>query len=151
MHHDRSHASSSTGEVPPKVSLVFRIGIVGHRPNRLKHADQNVLAGRLNELIFAIQQEVVEYYAAQRTLYANIAPVIRASSPLAEGVDRIFAEQAIKAGCELGVIIPFPQAEFEQDFQTSDALEPNSIDRFCSLLRQARRSMSLTVPEKMRR
>lgn len=138
MNQDRSHTGPSTGTSPPKVSLVFRIGIVGHRPNRLKHADQNVLATRLNELISAIQQEVVEYYDAQRTLYADIVPVIRALSPLAEGVDRIFAEQAIKAGCELGVILPFPQAEFEQDFQPSDAMEPNSIDRFRSLLRQAR-------------
>lgn len=132
-----SHADSSFSASPPKVSLVFRIGIVGHRPNRLKHADQNVLAGQLNELISAAQQEVVEYYAVQRILYADTAPVIRALSPLAEGVDRIFAEQAIKTGCELGVVLPFAQAEFEQDFQPSDAMEPNSIDHFRSLLRQA--------------
>jgi hypothetical protein len=132
-----AHADSSFNVSPPKVSLVFRIGIVGHRPNRLKHADQNVLAERLNELISAARQEVIEYYAIQRTLYAETAPVIRALSPLAEGVDRVFAEQALMTGCELGVILPFVQAEFEQDFQPSDAMEPNSIDHFRSLLSQA--------------
>lgn len=123
---------------PPKVSLVFRIGIVGHRPNRLKHADQNLLAARLSELLTAVQYEVTVDYAVQRALYSDAAPVIRAISQLAEGVDRMFAEQAIATSCELGVILPFPQAEFEQDFQSPDALEPDSSDRFRRLLSKAR-------------
>lgn len=123
---------------PPKVSLVFRIGVVGHRPNRLKHADHDLLAARLRELIAAVQQEVTDNYTAHRTLYSDAAPVIRAISPLAEGVDRMFAEQAIATGCELGVILPFPQAEFERDFQPPDALEPDSPVRFRRLLSKAR-------------
>lgn len=138
MNQDRFRTIPSIGTSPPKVSLVFRIGIVGHRPNRLKHADPPVLAGRLDELISAVQQEVVRHHNVHRTLYSEAAPVIRAISPLAEGVDRMFAEQAIATGCELGVILPFPQAEFQQDFQPPDALEPDSPDRFRRLLSKAR-------------
>lgn len=128
---------------PPKVSLVFRIGIVGHRPNRLKHADQKLLAARLSELLAAIQQEVTDDYTAHRRLYSDAAPVIRAISPLAEGVDRLFAEQALATGCELCVILPFPQVEFEQDFHPPDAQEPDSLDRFRRLLSNARTVFAL--------
>lgn len=117
---------------------MFRIGVVGHRPNRLKHADHDLLAARLRELIAAVQQEVTDNYTAHRTLYSDAAPVIRAISPLAEGVDRLFAEQALATGCELGVILPFPRAEFEQDFQPPAALEPDSPDRFRRLISKAR-------------
>ena len=41
---------------------------------------------------------------------------MRVVSPLAEGTDRIFAEQALGLGFELCAVLPFPQAEFEKDF-----------------------------------
>lgn len=123
---------------PPKVSLVFRVGIVGHRPNRLQYADHNLLATRLRELITTVQQEVSANYTVHRTLYSDAVPVICAISPLAEGVDRMFAQEAIATGCELTVVLPFPQAEFEKDFRPDSALEENSIDHFRGLLGKAK-------------
>ena len=122
---------------PPKVSLVFRIGIVGHRPNRLKHADHALLSKRLYELITTIQHEVSAHYTVHRTLYCDDPITIRAISPLAEGIDRMFAREAIATGCELAVVLPFPQAEFENDFQHESALEENSLDHFRGLLEKA--------------
>jgi hypothetical protein len=122
---------------PPKVPLVFRIGIVGHRPNRLKHADHDLLCKRLSEQITIVQQEVSSNYSKHKALYSDEPPVIRAISPLAEGVDRMFAKEAISANCELVVVLPFPQAEFENDFQPPSALEENSLGQFRELLGKA--------------
>ena len=122
---------------PPKVPLVFRIGIVGHRPNRLKHADHDLLCKRLSELISIVRQEVSLNYSENKSLYSDEPPLIRAISPLAEGVDRMFSREAIATGCELAVVLPFPQAEFENDFQPETALEENSLEQFRGLIGKA--------------
>lgn len=70
-------------------------------------------------------------------LYSDEPPVVRAISPLAEGVDRMFAREAISTGCELTVVLPFPQAEFENDFQRESALEENSLEQFRGLIGKA--------------
>lgn len=122
---------------PPKVSLVFRVGVVGHRPNRLRHADLNALASKLRDLLSAVQGELNEYHKSRSSWYSETAPVVRAISPLAEGTDRIFAEQALANACDLEVVLPFPQQEFERDFQLPDALEHDSLGQFRGLLSNA--------------
>ena len=57
------------------------------------------------------------------SLYAKPA-ILRALSPLAEGSDRIFAEEALALGYELCCPMPFYQEEFEKDFVAPAALEP---------------------------
>ena len=71
------------------------------------------------------------------------APVVTAK-PVDEDVfpGRVMSKARVndmfKVGCEVGVNLPVVQTEFEQDFQPSDAVEQNSIDRFRRLLGQAR-------------
>ena len=122
---------------PPKPPLAFRVGIVGHRPNRLRAADMGLLAGTLRDILQAVQDEVAEVARSQSALFANAAPVLRAVSPLAEGTDRLFAEQALALGWDLCCVMPFPQAEYEKDFVGETALEPDSLNRFRSILSQA--------------
>jgi hypothetical protein len=50
-----------------------------------------------------------------------------AFSPLAEGADRLVAEEALKTGYSLFSPLPFPQAEYEKDF-------PASVEVFRALL-----------------
>lgn len=124
-------------EAPPRPPLVLRIGVVGHRPNRLGAAEVPLLAARLREIIHAVRDEVLAHLGDNPELYADRAPVVRALSPLAEGTDRLFAEQALAEGCELTVVMPFHQAEFENDFAPPHALEPDSITAFRRLLARA--------------
>lgn len=70
-------------------------------------------------------------------LFADDAPVLRAISPLAEGTDRVFAEQALALGWDLCCVMPFPQAEYEKDFVGATALEKDSLNRFRSILDEA--------------
>lgn len=63
-------------------------------------------------------------------LYAAVPAKLRLLSPLAEGADRLVAEEALALGYELEVPMPFAQAEYEKDF-------PDSVAAFRALLGQA--------------
>lgn len=66
-------------------------------------------------------------------------------SALAEGADRLAAEAVLRRpGGRLGVVLPFPQAEYERDFQ-----EPPSLAAFRQLLARADRVVELpeTAPD----
>ena len=60
-------------------------------------------------------------------------------SALAEGADRLAAERVLRRpGGRLDVVLPFPQAEYERDFE-----EPSSLAAFRQLLAQANRVVEL--------
>ena len=119
---------------PPKPPLAFRVGIVGHRPNRLQAADMHLLGTTIRGILQAVQEEVARVAESQAALFASDAPVLRAISPLAEGTDRLLADQAIALGWDLCCVMPFPQAEYEKDFVGEAALETDSLARFRKFL-----------------
>jgi hypothetical protein len=135
------------GVNPPCAPLAFRVGIVGHRPDRLREADTTRLSHAILEILSAIRDEVVAFGTRDRTLYADGTPVLRAISSLAEGSDRLFADRALDLRFELCCPFPFPQTEFERDFQPPQALVPDSLDSFRALLDRAARESALTVFE----
>ncbi len=122
---------------PPRPQLAFRVGIVGHRPNRLGSADLPSLSGVVGSILMAVKANVEEIGSANRDIYSDEPPVLRAVSPLAEGSDRIFAEQALNLGYDLSCPMPYFQAEYEKDFLPGVALEPDSLERFRGLLERA--------------
>jgi hypothetical protein len=132
---------------PPQAPLAFRVGVVGHRPNRLQKADLAALTGVLREILLTVRQDVADFHEHHRSLFADVPPVFRAVSPLAEGSDRLFAEQAINIGYELCCPMPFARSEFEKDFAPAHAFEADSLARFRSLLERAEKETALTVFE----
>jgi hypothetical protein len=133
---------NSSELLPPP--LTFRIGFVGHRPNRLAGSDQLVLSKALALILANAKEEVSRIWQADSKWYSGDAPVLQAVSSLAEGTDRMFAEEAKKLGYSLSCPMPFPQQEFEADFATGKALEPDSLIRFRKILDQAERAWGLT-------
>jgi hypothetical protein len=113
---------------PPRAVLAFRVGIVGHRPNRLpKDKDRlDALRQMLRNVLEDVKADLSDYARSSPTAmpYSAQPFILRAVSPLAEGADRIFADEAIDLGYELLCPMPFNQAEFEKDFVSPDALEP---------------------------
>ncbi len=107
---------------PPRARLAFRVGIVGHRPDRLPKdpAILDALQKQIGRVLELVQSEVFKFGSADRTsataLYAPDRPILRAVSPLAEGSDRMFGEEAIKLGYEVLCPMPFYREEFERDF-----------------------------------
>ncbi len=129
---------------PPKVPLAFRVGVVGHRPNRLKNTDIKKLKATLKKILGAIKEEAVSAAEINKQFFQDKSHILRAISPLAEGTDRYFAEQAIDLGYELCSIMPFIQAEFENDFSPATQLEDRSLDHFRELLDRAEKDKKLT-------
>lgn len=117
-----------------KYPHTFSVGIVGHRPNRLHSADLPVLASVIRETLVEIQDTV---------LAQPINTSLHAISPIAEGVDRIFAEQALELGWPLICPLPFPIEEYAKDFKPDVALEPESLSRFHCLLGRANEIIEL--------
>ena len=136
---------------PPRTVIAFRVGIVGHRPNRLPKDNENLdmLRQALRDVLEEVKAEVSNYAVSPstRALYSDAPYVLRAVSPLAEGTDRIFADQAIDLGYELLCPMPFAQEEFERDFVPPEALEPDSRERFRSLLKRGREGAGVTTFE----
>lgn len=139
------NAIASSG--PPRAPLAFRVGVVGHRPDRLKQADLSVLSTVMRKILSAVKEAVWEVRDTHPQLYADALPVLRAISPLAEGSDRLFAEQALDLGYGLICPLPFLQEEFERDFAAGKALVPDSLGHFRTLLDRANRQTSLSLFE----
>jgi hypothetical protein len=134
---------------PPKVRLTFRVGVVGHRPNRLKREDIPLLAGRLGEVLSSVKKAVSDFSAKHPGLFSSESPRLRAISPLAEGTDRYFARESLKLGYELFCPLPFHKEEFENDFKPPTSLEPdiNSVAEFNNILDEARNKSGVTIFE----
>ncbi len=99
-----------------KIPLV--LSVTGHRDLNLEDSE-----AVKKEITDYLQNEVIEKYKS--------SPV-RFLSALAEGADRLAAQVAIDCRCELGVILPFEQEEYEKDFKS-----PESLAEFRQLLAMA--------------
>jgi hypothetical protein len=141
--HEGQNSSQASTTRPPKTRLTFRIGVVGHRPNRLQDADLGMLQHRIHALLMLIRDRVTAFGDGNASLFAPGCATLRVVSPLAEGADRIVAEAALGLGYQLHCPMPFAQAEFEKDFEPPEALEPDSLTRFHDLLECAERSTGL--------
>ncbi len=117
---------------PPKPKLVVRVGVTGHRPNRLQSASMDMLQQRIGEVLATIKDMVKLIRQEATAYYADTPPVLRLISPLAEGADRIVAQEAINIGCELQCPLPFEQKQYEKDFVLAE-----SLTEFQNLLNQA--------------
>lgn len=117
---------------PPRAKLVVRVGVTGHRPNGLQAANKNMLNKHIQEVLVAIKDIVQVIHRDTVTYYDNSAPVLRLISPLAEGADRMVANEAISQGYELQCPLPFERNQYQKDFVT-----PDSWVEYNSLLNQA--------------
>jgi hypothetical protein len=107
--------------------LAIRVGVTGAR--NLTAAQTDALRPAVADILAAIARESARLAANPRAaaVYAPAPPALRLLSPLAEGADRLVAEEASKAGFTLFAPLPFPQADYEQDF-------PATLEAFRALL-----------------
>jgi hypothetical protein len=107
----------------------LRIGITGAR----SLAEEQILrlSTELHEVLLAAQQRMRQFVGSDhpsvRAAYLDAPgqtadPLLRFISPLARGADRLAARVALGLGYRLHVPMPFPQAEYEQDFDTPEDL-----------------------------
>lgn len=116
-------------------ALAFRVGVTGSRKIELEKT-----AALLQQVRAVLKQvcheiEVLARDARAKQIYKNdpsglLSIVLRLVSPLADGADRLVAEEALKLGYRLIAPFPFSRKEYEKDF-------PDNVDAFCQLAEQA--------------
>lgn len=120
--------------------MAFRVGVVGHRPDRLPQdaASLDAIRARIAEVLATVAETVRDFHhGPDAAFYSREGPRLRANSPLAEGSDRMFAEEALRLGYDLCCIMPFAQAEFEADFLPPAAFGENALEHFRDILARA--------------
>ncbi len=121
----------------PKPPLAIRVGVTGHRLNKLDARNVPELHARARDALRAIASVMRGIAAGDRGRGAyehgaamRLVPRLRCLSPLAEGADRIVAQEALELGYSLEAPLPFTQREYERDF-------PDTLAEFRSFLAQA--------------
>ena len=127
-------AKTANDNLRPRAAL--RVGITGHR--RLTADQIQSLQPRLSAVLKAIAQTAADSTVIAREAYSTVPLVLRATSPLAEGADRLFAQAALDLGYELQCPLPFAREEYCKDFTDGAGNpDPASIAEFNEILRHA--------------
>ena len=112
----------------PNPRMALRVGVTGHR-----NLDTSLIA-RLRPLVRQALKQIVcgvdQILQESKAAWSAEPPLLRALSPIAEGADRLFAEEALALGFTLESPLPFHREEYEKDF-------PASLEAFRGLLARA--------------
>ena len=115
----------------------MRVGVTGHR--NLARADRECLRGKVRAALESTWAGAKAVLARpDRGGYADLPPVLRVVSPLAEGTDRLVAREALDLGYELQCPLPFARDEYENDFVSKESRE-----EYRDLLNRADRVLEL--------
>jgi hypothetical protein len=101
----------ATDKTPPRLALT--VGVTGHRDLDAKICHN--LRSRVRVTLEQIKDSVEEAATKWPDFYDGPA-ILWAVSPLAEGADRIFAEEALRLGYELECPLPFNREEYRNEF-----------------------------------
>ncbi|MFZ4381402.1 MAG: hypothetical protein ACOYO0_05480 [Sandarakinorhabdus sp.] len=97
-------AATAEGVAPPKPRMTLRVGIVGHRPDRLgEHAG---IEEQIGAVLMALKAGLIEIKPGLHC-FADAPPEIRIVTGIAHGVDRMAARQA--KACKAGEPATGPQ------------------------------------------
>ena len=89
-------------------AVPFIVAVTGHRD--LVADEIPVIRSRVRDCLFSLRYE-----------YPSRIVVVMSS--LADGADRLVAEEALKLGMPLSVVLPMPRALYEQDFMAESRRE----------------------------
>ena len=119
----------SPTETPPKPIFTLRIGVTGHRPDKLDQEAGAALAVQIEAMLQRKRQQLARLRDENAGLYADATPCLRVISALAEGADRLVASAALRQNCDLMAVLPFARDLYLRDF-----VEQASRDDFSALL-----------------
>ena len=102
-----------TGQRSYSVPIV--VAVTGHRD--LVDAELPVIRSRVRDCLFGLR-------------YTYPSRIIVVMSALAEGADRLVAEEALALGIPLSVVLPMPRDLYQQDFDTAESRR--QFDALCA-------------------
>ena len=115
----------------PLCGNTLRVGGIGHRPSRLKHASSDRLLEQIKSVLSSTRTIVNELLTASGDCL-NGETMLRVITSLAEGSDQFIATAALALGVKLECPLPFPREIFESTFS-----DQGSIPAFRKLIIQA--------------
>lgn len=95
--------------------LTLRVGVTGHRPNKLNLEQQRRVRGSTESILKCLSQAARHVRKTHSDVLAESDTDLRLVTSLAEGADTIIAKAAREAGYRLDVILPFPKQAFASD------------------------------------
>lgn len=107
---------------PPRPRVVARVGVVGHRPNKLADLPRDRVAAEIASLLDQVRDAAKRVRMAAPGVFADTEPVVRGISCLAEGADRWVAAAGLDKGADLQCVLPFEREEYERDFAGADSI-----------------------------
>ena len=106
---------------PPKPRLTVRVGITGHRPNKLDDDAAARVARQLPLIFSAIEDVAAESPPRQDAAFPgslSTGCLPPRSCGFAEGADQM-AVAACPSGWQIEAVLPFPHDEYLKDFSQS--------------------------------
>ena len=100
---------------PRSFSVPIIVAVTGHRD--LVESEIPLIRSRVRDCLFALR-------------YDYPSRIIVVMSALAEGADRLVAEEALALGMPLSVVLPMPRGMYEQDFETEASRR--QFDELCA-------------------
>ncbi|MEZ2330538.1 hypothetical protein AB6802_12500 [Mesorhizobium sp. RCC_202] len=111
-----------TFAVPPKPHFALRVGVTGHRPgDRLPDEDIDRITADIASIFNRLTVAARRAAEKHPDVLDGADPSLTLVSALAEGADRIAAEDALGAGWRLEAVLPFTPEAYEADFATEDS------------------------------
>jgi hypothetical protein len=118
-----------------------RVGVTGHRWNKLHRADAPAVEARIGEVLTAIEDAAGRVHRDPDAGYRPpgtggeeprvAAPEFRLLSGLAEGADRLAAIAAHRRGWSLQGVLPFQRELYQRDFRKK-VRRPDGYEEFAS-------------------
>jgi hypothetical protein len=134
---------------PPRPRLVLRVGITGHRWDKLDRAAEPLLLKQITAVLREVRDLAAKIgnddgsgYRSPEADPSRAEPAtveLRLITALAEGADRLLVEAA-PTGWQLQAILPFPPDVYQEDFT-----EPNSRQTLDDLLARAHREAGVVI------
>jgi hypothetical protein len=124
-------------EHPPKPRFTVRVGITGHRPNKLNGPIVGTIARQLIQVFKGIEEAATDLWKANAAFYTADVPQFRLLSNFAEGTDQLAVSTCPNAWL-VEAILPFPKDEYLTDFSKSASGENRDVRKdFLASLQKA--------------
>jgi hypothetical protein len=134
------------GAHPPKPRLTLRVGIAGHRPNKLLAPTVGPITQQLSVVFADIESALTNIRTQNASAYADEPHQVRLICGLAEGTDLI-AVAACPSHWPIEAVLPFPQDEYLNDFHRSAAVHGRDVTAaFMAALKRAQSITEFPMP-----
>jgi hypothetical protein len=99
--------------------LVVRVAVTGHRPPKINLTNEAGIGRSVHQVLSEVLSIAQGIAVSESSAYAAGKPALHVISSLAEGADRIVAQEGIRLHASLQISLPAHRDEYRKDFSTA--------------------------------